>query len=181
VIGFVEAWGRIEVHESGFRAQYAKPVAFLFRCAGTDERWRDPYGNHLAELAAKCDADVIHADDPTAVALWLEKNGSELAEESVKRLVTPETRGLRGRLARIKWPDPESVLAFPFLMLIYLFFGILVFAFIAVQFLWWAFIAYVFVAAITGFDPLGMLSSTPPDSALNVSPADKGWHPPMSR
>lgn len=182
VVGLVEAWGKIEVHRDGFRAQYAKPVAFVFKAGDRTNRWLgDPYASHLTELAERCDAKVIHADDPTAVPRWLEENGSELAKESVEKLVTPNFGKLRARLAKVNWPDLETVIAFPFQLVMVLFFGLLMFASVAVQFLWWGFIAYTLVAAITGFDPIGLQTETSPDPAHKSVPADRGWHPPMNR
>jgi hypothetical protein len=63
----------------------------------------------------------------------------------------------------------------------YAIFGLLMFTSVAVQFLWWGFIAYTLVAAITGFDPIGLQSDTSPDPAHKSVPADRGWHPPMNR
>ncbi|HMY27328.1 MAG TPA: hypothetical protein PLJ59_13465, partial [Solirubrobacterales bacterium] len=83
--------------------------------------------------------------------------------------------------AKVNWPDLETVIAFPFQLVMVLFFGLLMFASVAVQFLWWGFIAYTLVAAITGFDPIGLQIETSPDPAHKSVPADRGWHPPMNR
>ncbi len=190
VVGLVAAWGKIEVHKDGFRAQQAKPVAFVFRAREFGVRWRGDLNrerlDELTRLADRCGAEVIHADDPTAVPRWLEGNGGQLAEGSVEKLLAPRYGATRRRLAKVNWPDFEAVIAFPFQLVFGLFFGLLVFAVIAVQFLWWGFVIYAFVAAVTGFDPVGLGDTTEPERAgervqTERSPANERWHPPMNR
>jgi hypothetical protein len=55
VVGVVEAWGTVQVHGEGFRAQYARPTAFaLLGLSRASE-----YGDLLARLAAAHRAEVI--------------------------------------------------------------------------------------------------------------------------
>ena len=48
VFGVVEAWGRMEVHEDGFRAEYARPIA-LFARTGAELEWDVPSDRMAAE------------------------------------------------------------------------------------------------------------------------------------
>jgi hypothetical protein len=59
VIGAIEAWGRIEVHASGFRAERARPVTF-FRCGGALE----PSRGEIEQLAAAYGARIVELEDP---------------------------------------------------------------------------------------------------------------------
>ena len=53
--GLVEAWGRVEVHETGFRAQFARPVALILHRdqAGTD------WGELVGKVARAYRAEVL--------------------------------------------------------------------------------------------------------------------------
>ena len=57
VIGAIEAWGRIEVHASGFRAERARPIA-LYRCRTGHE----PSGREIERLAAAYGARIIELE-----------------------------------------------------------------------------------------------------------------------
>lgn len=58
VIGAIEAWGRIEVHASGFRAEHARPVAF-YRCRTE----REPSRAEIEQLAEAYGARIVELED----------------------------------------------------------------------------------------------------------------------
>jgi hypothetical protein len=58
--GLIEAWGRVEVHETGFRAEFARPVALIMRHheIGTD------WGGLVERLADAHRAEVLVLENP---------------------------------------------------------------------------------------------------------------------
>jgi len=90
VYGFIEAWGRIEVHAQGFRAEYARPVAFIQPSPdglGGDQKQIELYRPRLARLARECGAELIGPGEETSVEDWLEENPRQLTQDAVIRLV----------------------------------------------------------------------------------------------
>jgi hypothetical protein len=67
VTGVVEAWGRIEVHEAGFRAEHARPTT-LFAEAGAPKERRQM----IKRLAKSYGADVIEVVDDRELAAQIE-------------------------------------------------------------------------------------------------------------
>ena len=63
VVGVIEAWGRIEVHWSGFRAEWASPVALFLEAGAAPERRRT-----IEALAASYGVSIIEIDDEAAFA-----------------------------------------------------------------------------------------------------------------
>jgi hypothetical protein len=61
--GIVEAWGRIELHEQGFRGQFARPLALVLplRFASDEDRLT------VVRLADRYQAQIIKADEPDDV------------------------------------------------------------------------------------------------------------------
>lgn len=92
VVGIVEAWGRIELHSMGFRARFARPVAFvnpdwLKPPQGPARRERVFYETRLFDLAVRCGAEVI---DPTAgesVIEWLRNDDRFLEAATIRELL----------------------------------------------------------------------------------------------
>ncbi|MCB0857348.1 MAG: hypothetical protein KDB57_04405 [Solirubrobacterales bacterium] len=170
VRGLVAAWGKVEVHGDGFRAQYAKPVAFIHEpgAAASED---------LQELAGRCEAELI---DAGRVEAWLEQNAGVLPDSSVSRMLS------LGRVRQpsrqwVNWGRLEDAMVWPFKIVGYTLFGLMMFFSFAIQVLWWGFVAYLMVMVITGFDPIGLEESGQPDPPRQAVPADKGWHPPMNR
>ena len=58
VVGLVAAWGEVQLHETGFRAECARPHAFLLPRAASERE----YGHGLRALAAAHGARVLEVD-----------------------------------------------------------------------------------------------------------------------
>ena len=58
MLGIIEAWGRLELHARGFRAQFARPVALVV--FDEDDEGRAERIRRLADAYA---ADVLEARD----------------------------------------------------------------------------------------------------------------------
>ncbi len=185
VTGFVVAWGHIEVHAQGFRAEYAKPAAF-FLANGVDHGWAEDYFAEyelsLRRLAAESGADLIDTRVEGAAQAWLEQHPGQLRPETIDRLLP----GVRVGPVRITsasqvmgWVESGIVLMFKGTgRLIY---GLLMAASITIQLLWWGFILYMLIAFLTGLDPFHLGSSLGPDPADPVIRHPEGWHPPMAQ
>ncbi len=108
VIGLVEAWGRIELHRQGFRAEFARPVAFVnYRWnppVGLDEethqevfrRHRTIFEYRLAELAERCDAEIIDPNEGDRLGAWIRNDGRAISPALLRELV-PERPPRRRR------------------------------------------------------------------------------------
>lgn len=85
VLGVVEAWGRVELHPSGFRAEHARPLA-LFAPAGLvpGERQR------LADLAGRYRCELVELASPDELERCCAARGWGLDEATVARLVGVE-------------------------------------------------------------------------------------------
>ena len=68
VFGVIEAWGRIEVHEDGFRAQFARPIA-LFAKTGAELEWDVP----SERMAAEYRCELIRVDSVEELAAELQR------------------------------------------------------------------------------------------------------------
>jgi hypothetical protein len=67
VWGAIVAWGRIVEHETGFRAQFARPLALLDRRHPDDIRER---GRRLANAADAYEIPLLARDELVAYAAW---------------------------------------------------------------------------------------------------------------
>ena len=106
VVGFVEAWGRIELHLEGFRAEFARPVAFINftwpkpkededpRWYGTRKR-RCAYECRLIELAERCGAEVIDCNKGDKLGAWIHDDPRALRRETLARLIPRRRRSPR--------------------------------------------------------------------------------------
>jgi hypothetical protein len=59
IIGVVEAWGRVQIHREGFRAQFARTNAFVLVGPSADS----PYGRLTAQLARDHRAALLRVRD----------------------------------------------------------------------------------------------------------------------
>ena len=84
--GVVEAWGRVELHATGFRAQYARPVALAL--VGVPRR--SDAGTAAALLAARYQAELIEVADPGELREHCRERGWGLSREVVGSLVPDE-------------------------------------------------------------------------------------------
>ena len=90
--GVVEAAGAIEVHEDGFRAQRARPAAFVI-AAGRNAAL-------VRRLAAAHDAEVVDVAGPDALLAWCRARGMGLEPALVAELLGEETIERWHRAAR---------------------------------------------------------------------------------
>jgi hypothetical protein len=81
VAGVVEASGAVEVHEEGFRAERARPHAFVILPG------RNP--KLIERLASTYNAGVIEARGPEALFAWCTERGLGLEERVVAELLGP--------------------------------------------------------------------------------------------
>jgi hypothetical protein len=82
VPGIVEAWGAVEVHGDGFRAERARPHALVLLPGRNPRR--------LERLASAYDAELLRLDGPRALVAHCRERGLGLAEDVVAELVGPE-------------------------------------------------------------------------------------------
>lgn len=84
--GVISAWGRIEVHEEGFRAQHATPVALLIGKDWHDSEW----GAAIDALGREYGLAVVEIDDPTEVEQVCAERWPGLTDELVTELLVGE-------------------------------------------------------------------------------------------
>jgi hypothetical protein len=94
VAGTVEAGGAVELHEEGFRAERARPHAFLLSPG------RNP--KLIARLAATYQAEVVHVQRPEQVLAWCRERQLGLDESVVAELLGPARLEDRRRARRHK-------------------------------------------------------------------------------
>ena len=82
VFGVVEAWGRMEVHEDGFRAEFARPIA-LFARTGAELEWDVP----SERMAAEYGCVLIRVGSVEELAAELEQFDRGLDRALVEDLV----------------------------------------------------------------------------------------------
>jgi hypothetical protein len=102
--GVVEADGAVEVHEEGFRAERARPHAFV-RLPGRNPQLID-------RLAKSYEAEVVDLGKPAALLAWCRERGLGLDESVVGSLLGPEVVAERRRArARKRRTDALRVAA----------------------------------------------------------------------
>jgi hypothetical protein len=86
VAGIVEAWGTVEVHEEGFRAEYARPFALILprRLAGTD------VGALIRQLAARYGCQVLELDGHGSLLAFCGRHNLGLSVPVVTELLAPK-------------------------------------------------------------------------------------------
>ena len=96
-IGIVEAWGSVEVHDTGFRAEYARPYALVIfeRLEKTD------YGRRIEQLAGAYGADLVQVRDPEALRRHCVEHDLGLSEQGVAGVLGPEFVKRRRRTRRV--------------------------------------------------------------------------------
>lgn len=96
VAGIVAAWGAVEVHRTGFRAQYARPVAFV-----VERRRAGPgYRRRVRRLAARHRAEVLVVDSPADLYRHCLERGLGLRESAVEELLVARRQAERSRRRR---------------------------------------------------------------------------------
>jgi hypothetical protein len=85
VAGLVAAWGHVEIHDTGFRAQYARPTAFLLP---TPSR-AGSYTGRVRALAARYGAEVIAVASPADIERYCADRALGLTESAVAELLAP--------------------------------------------------------------------------------------------
>lgn len=84
VVGFIEAYGTVQVHREGFRAQYARPIGFLL--VGEPRRRYRVFVEKIAEQHA---APVISLRNYRRYREYCERLGLGLSDATVGRLLEP--------------------------------------------------------------------------------------------
>ena len=95
-IGIVEAWGSVEVHDRGFRAEHARPYAFVIpeRLAETE------YGRRIERLAGAHGTELVRIRDPEALRRHCVERDLGLSEPAVAAVIGPEFVERRRRTRR---------------------------------------------------------------------------------
>lgn len=96
VAGIVAAWGAVEVHRTGFRAQHARPTAFVV----DGRRARRGYRRRVSRLADRHAADVVVVDGPAALYDYCLERGLGLRESIVEELLSEQRAEARARRRR---------------------------------------------------------------------------------
>jgi hypothetical protein len=85
VAGIIEAWGRVQVHDEGFRAQYARPTALLLiGIAGESD-----YGRLVASVARTHLAELIEVASLEDLVGYCRDKGLGLSQQTVTSLLQP--------------------------------------------------------------------------------------------
>ncbi|HEX2125238.1 MAG TPA: hypothetical protein VHF45_01595 [Thermoleophilaceae bacterium] len=92
VPGIFEAFGAVEVHADGFRAERGRPHALVL-LPGRNPRL-------LARLAETYDVELLRLDGPKALIAHCREHGLGLSREVVEELVGMETLAARRRERR---------------------------------------------------------------------------------
>jgi hypothetical protein len=79
VPGILEAWGEVELHEDGFRAELGRPHTLVV-APGRHEGW-------VRELAAAYDAEVLAVRDPAGLLAHCRARDLGLSAPVVERLI----------------------------------------------------------------------------------------------
>ncbi len=82
VMGVVEAWGRIEVHKGGFRAEFARPSVLIVRAY-----YSDAHKRRIERLATRYGAEYLELEDGDATAEHLRSLEHGLARDAVEDLL----------------------------------------------------------------------------------------------
>ena len=155
--GVVEAWGKVELHRGGFRAEFARPIALVVL-----QEWRhSEYAALVGRLARRYRAEVVSLREPDELAAWCERHKLGLAKPTVRSLLrerprppspaepTPEPAGDRGGTGWLSglWEEwrPDGIGD----ALGLLFGGVLMLLYGA----FWVAVAYAIAAAIFGWYP----------------------------
>ncbi len=101
VAGIVEAWGEVELHGGGFRAEYARPTALA-----VPGSWRrSDYAALVERVADRHRARVLHVDSPADLLAHCREHGLGLDEATVDRLLA-NREGARPPASRIPAAPP---------------------------------------------------------------------------
>ncbi len=84
ISGLVEACGRIEVHESGFRAERARPAVLL-----VGRTWSEFRRRGVEQIARRHGAEVLEVGDAEELVDYCERRGGVLDPGSVAELLEP--------------------------------------------------------------------------------------------
>jgi hypothetical protein len=95
VAGILEAWGAVEVHADGFRAERGRPHASVLLPSGNARR--------LERLAATYDAELLCVDGPDALLACCRDRDLGLVEGVVAELVGSERLAAARRQRRPRW------------------------------------------------------------------------------
>ena len=80
--GLIAAWGDVEVHATGFRAQFARPHALVLV-----DHWHDLHRRRIAALAARYRAHVLRVRSAADLRRYCEEHALGLGPSVVSQLV----------------------------------------------------------------------------------------------
>ena len=89
VIGVCEAWGRVHLHSEGFRAQYARPIAFAVIARSRDS----DYGRLVEDLAISHRAEVLELLTAAELIEHCRVAGQGMTPEAIRALLTAREPG----------------------------------------------------------------------------------------
>lgn len=94
VLGVVEVWGRIEVHEDGFRAQRARPLALI-----ADASSPAAYRRRVRRVAMGYGVEYVELDGRRAIAAHFLELEDAISAEAVEDLLADERELVLGARA----------------------------------------------------------------------------------
>jgi hypothetical protein len=103
IAGLVEAWGRVEIHSEGFRAEYARPLALLVMGLPRHGEYHDV----AAAAAAAYRVDLLDLESPAQVVAHCRNHDLGLSREVVRSLL-PQPPEESGEVAR-RPPFPPNL------------------------------------------------------------------------
>ena len=139
LVGIIAAWGTIEVHADGFRAESARPVAI---CMPAHARPGSDLARLAQTLADRYDAELLPAASGARLVALCHERGYGLDPALVENLIstpgpsTPTPRTPTPRRTPSRWERVGELLGTAFL-------GLLALA-------WYGFVAYMAVAIVIG-------------------------------
>jgi hypothetical protein len=86
VHGVIEAWGEVQLHHEGFRAQYARPRYLVVFGSGEST----DYGRLVAQLADSHHAELLEVADPEALVAYCRRRELGLGRSTVRSLLGGE-------------------------------------------------------------------------------------------
>jgi hypothetical protein len=168
VVGVVEAWGRVQLHASGFRAQNARPIALFELPTNTVAEARA-----LRQAARDYDCELIELEDWSEIEAVCARRGWGLGRGVVAELVPAEVE--REQAApRPATPTPMPAPPRPprsRAEQVGDAFGIVVIGIVTLAYwAFWAVLGMGLIAGITGWHPLGWDADSEPGSTLARAP-----------
>ena len=104
VVGIVEAWGRIELHADGFRAQFARPHTLALIGPSRDS----DVGSMIVRLARRYGAELVELESAEELAEYCRERSLGLDPATVRSLVPDDPPADVPAPARPAGPRPQG-------------------------------------------------------------------------